>query len=51
MNDLQQTILITGATSGFGKETAKIFNLIKIKYEKNYIIYNNYFFKLFLFPK
>ncbi len=25
MNDLQQTILITGATSGFGKETAKIF--------------------------
>ena len=25
MNDLHQTILITGATSGFGKETAKIF--------------------------
>ena len=25
MDDLQQTILITGATSGFGKETAKIF--------------------------
>ena len=25
MNDLQQTILITGATSGFGKETARIF--------------------------
>ena len=25
MNDLQHTILITGATSGFGKETAKIF--------------------------
>ena len=25
MNNLHQTILITGATSGFGKETAKIF--------------------------